>query len=166
MVSLLTGEPEYIEPLKDEAPVGWIVTGYPYYGIQTDEHKKFFLAYFRKYNEYPKLGSVVGYSTIWSIAEGIKKAEVDRHREADRRVQRPAGRRRRSARSPTAPIDHQSTMGAYLGKTKLEGGKGVMVDYVYLDGAEVPAERRRGEEAAARSTDSSPCRPALALRRS
>ena len=29
VVSLLTGEPEYIEPLKDEAPVGWIVTGYP-----------------------------------------------------------------------------------------------------------------------------------------
>src|SRR4030095_14812490 len=37
VVSLLTGEPEYIEPLKEEAPVGWIVTGYPYYGIQTDE---------------------------------------------------------------------------------------------------------------------------------
>ncbi len=75
VVSLLTGEPEYIEPLKEEAPVGWIVTGYPYYGIPTDEHKKFFLAYFRKYNEYPKLGSVVGYATIWSIAEGISKAK-------------------------------------------------------------------------------------------
>jgi len=75
VVSLLTGEPEYLEPLREEAPVGWIVTGYPYYGIQTDEHKKFFLAYYRKYNEYPKLGSVVGYSTIISIAEGIKKAK-------------------------------------------------------------------------------------------
>ena len=39
VVSLLTGEPEYIEPLKEEAPVGWIVTGYPFYGIPTDEHK-------------------------------------------------------------------------------------------------------------------------------
>ena len=39
-------------------------------------------------------------------------------------------------------------MGAYLGRTKLEGDKGVMTDYVYLDGAKVPAERRRGEEAA------------------
>ena len=26
-------------------------------------------------------------------------------------------------------------LGAYLGKTKLDGNKGVMVDYVYLDGA-------------------------------
>jgi len=32
--------------------------------------------------------------------------------------------------------DHQSTMGAFVGKTKNEGGKGVMVDYVYLDGAD------------------------------
>ncbi|MGH8798117.1 MAG: ABC transporter substrate-binding protein, partial [Caldimonas sp.] len=29
----------------------------------------------------------------------------------------------------------QSTMGAYLGRTRLEGDKGVMTDYVYLDGA-------------------------------
>jgi branched-chain amino acid transport system substrate-binding protein len=26
-------------------------------------------------------------------------------------------------------------MGAFVGKTKNEGGKGTMVDYVYLDGA-------------------------------
>ena len=30
--------------------------------------------------------------------------------------------------------DHQSTMGAFVGKTKNEGGKGTMVDYRYLDG--------------------------------
>ena len=75
VVSLLTGEPEYLDPLKDEAPNGWIVTGYPCYGIQTAEHKKFFLAYSRKYNDYPRLGSVVGYSMIMSIAAGIKKAK-------------------------------------------------------------------------------------------
>jgi branched-chain amino acid transport system substrate-binding protein len=34
-------------------------------------------------------------------------------------------------------IDHQSTMGAYLGRTKLEGDKGVMVDYTYIDGSKV-----------------------------
>ena len=32
-------------------------------------------------------------------------------------------------------IDHQSTMGAYVGRTKLDGDKGVMTDYRYLDGA-------------------------------
>ena len=136
VVSLLTGEPEYIEPLKDEAPVGWIVTGYPYYGIQTDEHKKFFLAYFRKYNEYPKLGSVVGYSTIWSIADGIRRAKSTDTEKliaafSGLQVTTPFGKVTYRA------IDHQSTMGAYLGKTKLEGGKGVMTDYVYIDGAKV-----------------------------
>ena len=41
---------------------------------------------------------------------------------------------------PFGPItyraeDHQSTMGAYVGRTNNEGGKGVMVDYRYADGA-------------------------------
>jgi branched-chain amino acid transport system substrate-binding protein len=35
------------------------------------------------------------------------------------------------------PQDHQSTMGAYVGKTKNDGGKGVMVDYRYIDGSKV-----------------------------
>ena len=136
VVSLLTGEPEYIEPLKDEAPVGWIVTGYPYYGIQTDEHKKFFLAYYRKYNEYPKLGSVVGYSTIVSLAEGIKRA---RSTDTEKLIAAFAGLPVTTpfGRITYRAIDHQSTMGAYLGKTRLEGSKGVMVDYDYIDGAKV-----------------------------
>jgi branched-chain amino acid transport system substrate-binding protein len=134
VVSLLTGEPEYIEPLKGEAPVGWIVTGYPYYGIQTEDHKKFFLAYFRKYNEYPRLGSVVGYSTIMSIAEGLKRAKSTDTENlvaafSGMPVTTPFGRVTYRA------IDHQSTMGAFVGKTQLEGDKGVMTDYRYLDGA-------------------------------
>jgi branched-chain amino acid transport system substrate-binding protein len=74
VVSLLTGEPEYMDPLKDEAPNGWIVTGYPWYGIQTPEHKAFQTAYQGKFNDYPRLGSIVGYSAIKSLAEGMKKA--------------------------------------------------------------------------------------------
>ena len=35
VVSLLSGEPEYLDPLKDEAPVGWVVTGYPWDKIKT-----------------------------------------------------------------------------------------------------------------------------------
>ena len=31
-------------------------------------------------------------------------------------------------------IDHQSTLGTFLGKTALKDGKGVMVDSVYRDG--------------------------------
>jgi branched-chain amino acid transport system substrate-binding protein len=134
VVSLLTGEPEYIEPLKGEAPVGWIVTGYPYYGIQTDDHKRFFLAYFRKYNEYPRLGSVVGYSMIMSIADGLKRAKST---DTDKLVAAFEGLPVTTpfGRITYRKIDHQSTMGAFVGKTKVEGDKGVMTDYRYLDGA-------------------------------
>jgi branched-chain amino acid transport system substrate-binding protein len=134
VVSLLTGEPEYLDPLKDEAPNGWVVTGYPWYGIQTPEHKSFFVAYYAKYKDYPRLGSVVGYSAIKSLATGIKKAkstDTEKLIAAFKglQVDTPFGKVTYRAE------DHQSTMGAFLGKTKNENGKGVMVDYRYLDGA-------------------------------
>ena len=134
VVSVLTGEPEYLEPLRDEAPNGWIVTGYPWYGIQTPEHKAFFVAYFARFRDNPRLGSVVGYTMIKSIAEGIKKAKST---DTEKLI---TAFRGLSHMSPFGTItyraeDHQSTMGAYVGKTKNEGGKGIMVDYQYLDGA-------------------------------
>ena len=134
VVSVLTGEPEYLDPLKDESPNGWIVTGYPWYGVQTPEHKAFFVAYYGKYKDYPRLGSVVGYTMIKSIAAGVKKAKST---ETEKLVAAFAGLQ---VDSPFGKFiyraeDHQSTMGAFVGKTKNEGGKGVMVDYKYLDGA-------------------------------
>ncbi|HKW82717.1 MAG TPA: ABC transporter substrate-binding protein [Burkholderiaceae bacterium] len=134
VVSVLTGEPEYLDPLKDETPNGWIVTGYPWYGIQTPEHSAFFVAYHKKYNDYPRLGSVVGYSAIKSVAAGVKKAKSS---ETEKLVKAFEGLQ---VDTPFGKIvyraeDHQSTMGAFVGKTKNDKGKGVMVDYQYLDGA-------------------------------
>ena len=134
VVSVLTGEPEYLDPLKEETPNGWIVTGYPWYGIQTPEHKAFFLAYHAKYSDYPRLGSVVGYTMIKAAAAGIAKAKST---ETPKLVAAFAGLQ---VATPFGKItfraeDHQSTMGAFVGKTKNEGGKGVMVDYQYFDGA-------------------------------
>ena len=111
-----------------------MVTGYPWYGIQTPEHKAFFLAYHRKYNDYPRLGSVVGYTAIKSLAAGITKAKSTA---TDKLV---AAFKGLELMTPFGKIqfraqDNQSTMGAYVGKTKLDKGKGTMVDYVYLDGA-------------------------------
>ena len=134
VVSVLTGEPEYLDPLKEETPNDWIVTGYPWYGIQTPEHKAFFLAYHGKYKDYPRLGSVVGYTMIKSVAAGIAKA---RSSETPKLV---AAFKGLQLDSPFGKItyraeDHQSTMGAFVGRTKNDNGKGVMVDYVYRDGA-------------------------------
>src|SRR5258708_28094318 len=61
VVSFLTGEPEYLDPLKDETPAGWIVTGYPWYDIKTPDHDKFLKAYQAKYNDYLRLRSFVYY---------------------------------------------------------------------------------------------------------
>ncbi len=134
VVSVLTGEPEYLDPLKEDTPNGWIVTGYPWYGIQTPEHKAFFLAYHGKFKDYPRLGSVVGYTMIKSIAAGVKKAKST---EADKLVAAFEGLQMDSpfGKFMYRAEDHQSTMGAYVGRTKNENGKGVMVDYKYLDGA-------------------------------
>ena len=134
VVSLLTGEPEYLDPLKNEAPNGWLVTGYPWYGIDTPEHKAFLAAYQKKFNDYPRLGSVVGYSAIMSIAAGLRKAgstDTEKLITAFRGLE---------VATPFGGItyrseDHQSTMGGYVGRTKNQDGKGVMVDYRYLDGA-------------------------------
>ena len=134
VVSLLTGEPEYLDALKDETPNGWVVTGYPWSSIDTPEHKAFIQAYQKKYNDYPRLGSVVGYTTIKAIAEGVKRAKST---ESERLIVAFKGL---SLEMPFGKItfraeDHQSTMGAYVGKIKNDNGKGVMVDYKYMDGA-------------------------------
>ena len=135
MVGLLTGEPEYIDPLKDEAPEGWLVTGYPWYDIETPAHKAFVDAYQQRWDDYPRIGSVVGYNTMLAIKAMLERAGST---DTEKMVDAMEGL---SYESPTGPItfraiDHQSTMGAYVGWTKLRDGKGVMVDWKYLDGAD------------------------------
>jgi branched-chain amino acid transport system substrate-binding protein len=134
--SLLTGEPEYLDPLKEEAPEGWWVTGYPWYAIKTAEHDAFLRAYQAKYKEYPRLGSVVGYTTVIAIADAIKRAGST---DTEKMI---AAFKGLKTSSPFGPIvfrasDHQSTMGAYVGRTAVRDGRGVMVDFRYVDGAAV-----------------------------
>lgn len=135
VVSLLSGEPEYLEPLKGEAPKGWIVTGYPQGAIETPEHKAFFDAYMKKWGEAPKLGSVVGYNVVASLAALLKKADAY---DAETLVNTMKGL---EVMSPSGKFvfraqDHQSTMGTWVGKTDVKDGAGVMVDWFYADGAD------------------------------
>jgi branched-chain amino acid transport system substrate-binding protein len=135
-VGLLAGEPEYLEPLKDEAPVGGVVTGYPPNDVKTPENTAFVAAYQKRYHEDPKLGSIVGYLTIKSLAAGIAKAgttDTEKMVEAFRALQidGPFGRFVYRA------IDHQATLGAFVGKIGLKNGVGTMVDFKYVDGAAV-----------------------------
>jgi len=135
VVSMLTGEPEYLDPLRDETPEGWIVTGYPWSSIKTPEHEAFLSAYQGRFKDYPRLGAVVGYASVKSLAAGIAKAGGT---DTEKLIEAFKGLKLVIPFGPIEyrAIDHQSTMGAYVGKLTVRDGKGVMVDYTYKDGAD------------------------------
>ncbi len=135
VVGLLSGEPEYLDALRQEAPEGWIVTGYPWYAIKTPAHDAFLKAYQSKFKDYPRLGTIVGYNAIQSLAAGIAKAGstdtealIKAFKGLD--VNTPWGT------ITYRPQDNQSTMGAYVGKTTYSKDmqRGIMTDFYYADG--------------------------------
>ena len=132
--NLLGGEPEYLDPLKDETPEGWWVTGYPWRDIRTPEHQAFREAYERRWKDYPRLGSVVGYSAVHAAAAAMRKAgavQTEKLVAALKGLQTPSPFGTITWRA----IDHQSTMGAYVGQLARKDGRGVMVNWRYADGA-------------------------------
>lgn len=136
VVSLLTGEPEYLDPLGAETPPGWIVTGYPGAQDKAAGNAAFVRAYQTRFNESPRMGSVVGYALIHSIVAGLTASGGT---STDQMVKGFAGASFDTpfGRSTYRAIDHQSTMGTFVGKLALQDGKGVMVDWHYVDGASV-----------------------------
>ena len=132
--NLLAGEPEYLDTLKDETPDGWWVTGYPWAEINTPEHRKFREAYQKRWSDYPRQGSVVGYTAVHAVAAALKKAkslDTEKLVEAMQGLEMP---------TPFGPIvwralDHQSTMGAYVGQLARTGNQGTMVNWRFADGA-------------------------------
>jgi branched-chain amino acid transport system substrate-binding protein len=152
-VGILLGEPEYIDPLGKDVPEGMLVTGYPWYAIDTPAHTAFVARYMQfvglhhpKLPPYPHLGSLVGYITMLSLAKGIKQAGSP---DTDAVIRAMEGL---SVDTPIGPIsyrpfDHQSTMGAWVGITKLDSsrGVGVMVDWEYVPGDRLlPTEQEVG----------------------
>jgi branched-chain amino acid transport system substrate-binding protein len=140
VVSMLTGEPEYLDPLKDETPPGWIVTGYPWDQISTPAHDKFVESYRRRFNDTPRLGSVVGYTTFMSIVEAIRKAGST---DTEKLIKAFRGLKVQTVFGPITfrEIDQQSTFGAFVGRLDLKSGRGVMVDWRYADGKDyMPAD--------------------------
>ena len=132
--NLLGGEPEYLDTLKDETPEGWWVTGYPWREIDTPEHRAFLDAYRARWQDYPRLGSVVGYVAMHTAANALRKANST---DSEKLVAALKGLRMGTPFGPIEyrALDHQSTMGAYVGRLARRGGEGVMVDWRYAEGA-------------------------------
>ena len=134
VVSVLTGEPEYLNPLGDETPDGWIVTGYPGDQVKTADNMRFVNAYQDRVKAPPAMGSVVGYTLIHAIVAGIAKSgSTDTEKMAD-------GFKGVGFATPFGParfraVDHQGTLGTFVGRTALKNGKPMMVDWHYDDGA-------------------------------
>ncbi len=133
VVSVLTGEPEYLIPLGDETPAGWLVTGYPVGQIDTPAARAFEAAYQARFQQTPRMGSVVGYALIQSIVAGIARAG------GMETAKLAAGFRGAAFDTPFGPatyraLDHQSTFGAFVGRTAVKAGAGTMTGWHYVDG--------------------------------
>ncbi len=84
----------------------------------------------------PRLGSIVGYASLMSVAAAIKKAgstDTEKMVAAFKglQVDTPLGR------ISYRPQDNQSTMGAYVGVTTVNQGRGIMKNFRYIDGSAV-----------------------------
>ena len=136
VASLLTGEPEYLLPLGEETPEGWIVTGYPWEQVENPGHKAFVEAYRARFKDTPRLGSLLGYIVVNMVRDLLDKAGST---ETEKLIATLADMRFETVVGPVAmrALDHQSTLGIWVGETTLKGRQGVMKNVRYIDGATV-----------------------------
>lgn len=134
VVSLLTGEPEYMIPLGEETPEGWIVTGYPWEQIKDAPHAAFVAAYRAKFNDTPRLGSFLGYVFAYMCRDLIAKAGSV---ETEALLKTFDDMKFDTISGPVTMrgLDKQATMGAWVGETTLNGKSGAMKNWRFEDGA-------------------------------
>ncbi len=134
VASLLTGEPEYLIPLGQETPEGWIVTGYPWDQVTDPAHKAFIEAYRKRYNDTPRLGSFLGYVVGYMLRDLIEKAGST---DTEKLIAALEGLKSNTLVGPVTmrAIDHQSTLGAWVGETTKKGKVGSLKNWRYEDGA-------------------------------
>jgi branched-chain amino acid transport system substrate-binding protein len=134
VVSLLTGEPEYMIPLGEEAPEGWIVTGYPWEQIAEPAHKAFVGAYRARFNDTPRLGSFLGYVSAYMMRDMLERAGST---DTDKMIAALNDLKCETIVGPVTmrALDHQSTLGAWVGETTKIGKAGTMTNWKYEDGA-------------------------------
>lgn len=136
VVSLLTGEPEYMLPLKDETPEDWIITGYPWEQITEPRHKAFVDAYKAKFNDTPRLGSMLGYLVVYMVRDLIDKAGAT---DTDKLVAALNDMKFDTIAGPVVMrgLDHQSSLGGWVGLSTQKNGQGAMKDWKFIDGQSV-----------------------------
>lgn len=147
VISMLSGEPEYLKHLTSRLCQGWTVTGYPWEDIALSQHKQFVKTYQARFDNDLTMATINGYLTIKAAAHALDKA-VDLSPAGivqslkNLYVDGPFGVVRMRG------LDHQSSLGTFVGRLEYQDGKNKMKHWYYADGAEHwPArkvvERRR-----------------------
>ena len=162
-VGILLGEPEYMDPLKLEAPEGMLVTGYPWYGITLPAHKAF-VAQVHEADRSASRGR--GPGRVRHVPVHLRshpQGADDGHRGSDRR---PGVAEGRDAHRPhhlpafRSPVHH----GRVGGHDEAGHARGVavMAEWEYVPGENVlpsEAEVRRMREAGNRPASAKPVIP-------
>ena len=139
MVSMLGGEPENLEAFENGASTGagagrgWLVSGYPVEQMRTAEQARFIASYEARYHTAPRLGSLVGYMLMQTVAAAVRTAgtaDSEKMIVALRGLQLPTPVGMISFRA----IDQQSTMGTWVGRLDHRDGHVQMRDWHYADG--------------------------------
>ena len=132
--SLSTGSPEWLDPMKDEAPEGWVVTGYPWYAVDTKDNIDFVKAYRSRFNETPRRHSTLGYSTLKAAVALLARAgstDSEALVKAMNGLQFPSPYGTVTIRG----IDNQGDTGVWVGSIALKDGQGYMKDARFVPGS-------------------------------
>ena len=90
VASLLTGEPEYIIPLGEETPEGWITTGYPWEQIDTPRAQGLRRRLPRQVQRHAAARLAARLRRRLHDEGPARQGRLHRHRQAARRPRRPA----------------------------------------------------------------------------
>lgn len=134
VLSIASGYPEYLAPMRDQVPIGWITHGYPWSEIDIPEHKKFVEAYRAKFGEPPGAFSMMGYIQLMMIRDAVTKAKSVA---PDDIVSAMKGMHFESIVGPLQirEIDNKVSLGTWVGKLGIKNGAGAFVDWSFKDGA-------------------------------
>lgn len=156
-VSILTGEPEYLDDLhkimvSDLELWGsphFITTGYAPALATNPEHKAFRDLYLARYAMEPVMASVLGYSAIQAIIAALNKGKggLRPATDADVLLKNMAGLSFPTPFGQTTlrKRDHQATLGVFVGRLAVVDNKISFVDPVYKEGKNyLPADDALG----------------------
>ncbi len=134
MAAAVLGQPENLNGMGKEMPMGWITQGWPIDDIEIPAHKKFVAAYRKTYKADPGYFSYVGYNAMKALAKAMNDAKTLTPEGVSDAIY---GMKFDSTAGPLEfrKSDGQSTIGLWVGKTDMKNGKPAIVDWEYVDGA-------------------------------